>query len=435
MELLRVISEYGSLHAAERDGRMTQPTASRRLSSLERRLRTGLVLRTSTGTRLTEPGHALLNVGRRLLHEIDFAVATAHCGAECGARPVVLRFAVCPEWARGMADEPVPWLPEVVLDLVPTCADDLWQRFDRYAVDAACGWQPTAEIPARRADVQVHTLVEEPRWVALPGGHPLSRLAVLDVRQLADCTWIATRPEPLARLAPGLRPGYRVHSEGAALELVGRGHGVAFVSPLSTLPVPEGSVVLRPLLQRVTERLVLAVHPLVLPAAVTHDLGDWLRFRYAETAARRNRAYLDSRDFPVAASDLHRPLPRTACPPGGPLPAPVPSGHGNAAGFEAAHLHLLRVIEQTGSLSRAAFALLVTQPALTRRIHRLEKLCGLALVRSEPRGTSLTVAARRLLLCTEVAESRLDALVLRLRESGGTAPRRTFPRSRTNMLS
>lgn len=79
------------------------------------------------------------------------------------------------------------------------------------------------------------------------------------------------------------------------------------------------------------------------------------------------------------------------------------------------------MIGRTGSLNQAASALLVTQPALTRRIRRLEASCGLPLVHSTARGTSLSATARRLLACTGPAEHRLDALANHLRQSGPAA--------------
>ncbi|WP_328905872.1 LysR family transcriptional regulator [Streptomyces sp. NBC_00234] len=432
--LLQAVSDHGSLHAVERGGRMTQSSASRRLIKLERRLRTPLVSRSSTGTELTEAGHALLHAGRRLVGAIDFAMATSHHRTDTEERLPVVQFAVGTERAYGMGRDLADRFPEAVFDVVPGDSRDVWQRFERYAVDAACGWETTRRPGLRRSEALVRTVVDEPQWVALPRDHPLARREALDLHDLADAEWVATvggdacddQGWAFSLLSPAPRVSFTVRSQSAALELVGRGYGVALVSPLSPEPEHELSLVLRPLRQRLVRRLSLAVDPLVVPLTLAHELCTWLRYGYAQRAAKRNPVYAASASFPPLTEGPGRPIrTRTEAdisPSDADAPLPVLLSELHWAGpesdnhFEAEHLHLLRVIHRIGSLNRAAATLLVTQPALTRRIHRLEKGCGLPLVYSTARGTSLSAAARRLLDCTGPAESRLDELVGRMRQ-------------------
>ncbi|MEU8673384.1 LysR family transcriptional regulator [Streptomyces sp. NPDC048560] len=438
--LLHAVSDHGSLHAVERGGRMTQSSASRRLIKLERRLRTPLVSRSSTGTELTEAGHALLHAGRRLVGAIDFAMATSHHRADTEERLPVVQFAVGTERAYGMSRDLADRFPEAVFDVVPGDSRDVWQRFERYAVDAACGWETTRRPGLRRGEALVRTVVDEPQWVALPRDHPLARRDALDLHDLADAEWVATvggdtcddQGWAFSLLSPAPRVSFTVRSQSAALELVGRGYGVALVSPLSPGPEHELSLTLRPLRQRLVRRLTLAVDPLVVPLTLAHELCTWLRYGYAQRAAKRNPLYAASASFPPLTEGPGRPI-RTrpevdASSPGarGPLPVLLSELHWGGPDpdnrFEAEHLHLLRAIDRIGSLNRAAASLLVTQPALTRRIHRLEKGCGLPLVYSTARGTSLSAAARRLLDCTGPAESRLDELVGRMRRIAAAQP-------------
>ncbi|MGW0737768.1 LysR family transcriptional regulator [Streptomyces sp. NPDC002851] len=431
--LLQAVSDHGSLHAVERGGRMTQSSASRRLIKLERRLRTPLVSRSSTGTEPTEAGHALLHAGRRLLGAIDFAIATAHHDANVGDRLPVVQFAVGMAWAYGMGRDLADRFPEVVFDLVPGDCHDVWQRFERYAVDAAFGWE-TDRRAVQRGDTVVRTVVQEPQWVALHRDHPLARRDILDLHDLADAEWVAVvggdsgddQGRAFSRIIPSARVSFTVRSQSAALDLVGRGYGAALVSPVSTEREHETSLVLRPLRQKLVRRLCLAVDQLAVPLPLTLELCAWLRALYVQRAAQHD---------PAAASALAEPTPvRSAFV--GPLRPRTETGPsltglrpvllseldwtraGPSARFEAEHLHLLRVIDRIGSLNRAADALMVTQPALTRRIHRLEVSSGLPLVHSTARGTSLSDVARRLLVCTGPAEHRLDALVSRLRQVG-----------------
>ncbi|WP_329236499.1 LysR family transcriptional regulator [Streptomyces sp. NBC_00111] len=429
--LLQAVADHGSLHAVERDGRMTQSSASRRLVKLERRLRTPLVSRGATGTEPTEAGHALLHVGRRLLASIDFAIATTHHGADAASRLPVVEFAVGTEWAYGLDEHLAGRFPDVVFDIVPDDSHRIWQRFERYAADAALGWETARRPMARRGGVLIRTVAEEPQQIALPSGHPLAERGILDLRDLTRTEWVAVvggdsgddQGWALSRLTPVLSVSFTVRSQGAALDLVRRGYGIALVSPSSLGGSAGPGVVLRPLRQKFVRRLRLAVDPLAIPEPLAEDLCALLRRRYMLRTTAHGAVPAGTR------RDQDPDGGNRAAPAAGGCAVPPPvllselrwSSPDRCGGFEPEHLHLLRVISRTGSLNRAASALLVTQPALTRRIHRLEASCGLPLVHSTARGTSLSATARRLLACTGPAEHRLDALVNHLRESGPAA--------------
>jgi DNA-binding transcriptional LysR family regulator len=427
--LLQAVSDHGSLHAVERGGRMTQSSASRRLIKLERRLRTALVSRGSTGTELTEAGHALLHAGRRLLGAIDFAIATAHHEADVADRLPVVQFAVGTEWAYGLGRGLTNRFPEVVFDVVPGDCHDIWKRFERYAVDAAFGWETARRPAVQRGDTLVRTVVEEPQWVALHHEHPLARRDILDLHDLIDAEWVAVvggdsgddQGRAFTRIIPAARVSFTVRSQSAALDLVGRGYAAALVSPASAEREHETRLVLRPLRQKLVRRLCLAVDQLAVPLPLTLELCAWLRSCYVQRAAGRDPARASVLAPPTReAISLSHPRGEAGASVTEPRPVLLSELHWSGADpsscFEAEHLHLLRAIDRIGSLNRAADALMVTQPALTRRLHRLEVSSGLRLVHSTARGTSLSGVARRLLVCTGPAERRLDALVGRLRE-------------------
>ncbi|MEV6260741.1 LysR family transcriptional regulator [Streptomyces sp. NPDC051784] len=427
--LLQAVADHGSLHAVERDGWMTQSSASRRLVKLERRLRTPLVTRGATGAEPTEAGHALRHVGRRLLASIDFAVATSHHGADTAGRLPVVEFAVGTEWAYGLDEYLAGRFPDMVFDIVPDDSHRIWQRFERYAADAALGWETARRPMTRRGGALIMTIAEEPQQIALPSGHPLAERGILDLRDLTRSEWVAVvggdsgddQGWALSRLTPVLSVSFTVRSQGAALDLVRRGYGIALVSPSSLGGSPGPGVVLRPLRQKFVRRLRLAVDPLAIPEPLAEDLGALLRRRYVlRTTAHGAVPAGTDRDPDDARCTDPAAVGETVLPPV--LLSELRwSSPDRCGGFEPEHLHLLRVIGRTGSLNRAATALLVTQPALTRRIHRLEASCGLPLVHSTARGTSLSSTARRLLACTGPAERRLDALVSHLRERGSAA--------------
>ena len=61
------------------------------------------------------------------------------------------------------------------------------------------------------------------------------------------------------------------------------------------------------------------------------------------------------------------------------------------------HLEIVRAVHEAGSLSRAARALHMSQPALTRQLAVIEQRLGTALFRRHARGMSLTPAGERVL--------------------------------------
>ncbi len=73
MALLREAVDRGSLSAAGRALRMPVPTLSRRISDLEARIGTRLLVRTTRSLTLTDAGIAYLAAARRILHDVETA--------------------------------------------------------------------------------------------------------------------------------------------------------------------------------------------------------------------------------------------------------------------------------------------------------------------------------------------------------------------------
>lgn len=77
------------------------------------------------------------------------------------------------------------------------------------------------------------------------------------------------------------------------------------------------------------------------------------------------------------------------------------------------HLAVFHTVAETGSLSKAAERLFITQPAVSRQLKSLEDALGLMLLDREPRGVRLTEAGRVL----EDYASRIFSLSARARAS------------------
>lgn len=71
LDLLVSVAETGSLGRAAELHRISQPAASQRLARLERQLGLALLVRSSTGSRLTPDGEAFLGWARRVLEQAE----------------------------------------------------------------------------------------------------------------------------------------------------------------------------------------------------------------------------------------------------------------------------------------------------------------------------------------------------------------------------
>jgi len=83
--------------------------------------------------------------------------------------------------------------------------------------------------------------------------------------------------------------------------------------------------------------------------------------------------------------------------------------------LDVADFHLLRAVAGHGSINRAAAVLSISQPALTRRLQRLERRLGAPLFRRGSRGTALTSPAQQFLGQLMVLEGEFHAATLALR--------------------
>ncbi len=84
---------------------------------------------------------------------------------------------------------------------------------------------------------------------------------------------------------------------------------------------------------------------------------------------------------------------------------------------------VLRAIAEHGSINRAAAVLSISQPALTRRVDRLERRLGMQLLLRTSRGTSLTGPVRTFL-------EQLTALETEFHEACIAPPRLSDPMRR-----
>lgn len=401
--LLRAATATATLAEAARAVGLTARVAARRFDRLEHRLNVVLLHRDDERIEISPAGRRVLDAGSSLLAAIA-AAAQATVDADAGGRPDLPRLRVAGfgrNWDT-FADDLAVSLPGVLLDLTVAEPADAARLFDRGKADIVYAWQVGDDPLPLDRPADRRPVLDEPLWVALPASHPCAADPVVPLGRLVADRWLTGSTALAAALvrAAGATAGFvpRLHrpvdSAPAARSMIAQGLGVMLVSPLAPLPAPGARLVHRPLADRLVRRHVLLSDPEVLDDPLAHLVTHRLRRHYAATAARRNPAFRDTAGFPVPRADSVA----------GPAADPaLLAGLGASGGAVPAgrltldDVHLLHAVAATGSLNRAARVLLISQPALSRRVRRLEETLGTALLVRSRRGTVLSPLAGALL--------------------------------------
>lgn len=208
VELFLAVADAGSLSAAAKVLRVTQPTISRRLADLEGELGEPLFVRTVEGTSLTSFGERMLDPARRMsesAREVDHVAS----GAETKPRGIVRLTAppgVCFDLIAPFAAHMRTRLPEVQLEVISTVA---YLDLARREADLAVRLQRLDRPSEQRGLVTVASHEHEVAAFA-------TREYVSKLRRgygVADVDWIGW-PPALAHLPPNPQlaahiPGFR----------------------------------------------------------------------------------------------------------------------------------------------------------------------------------------------------------------------------------
>lgn len=417
--LLRAASGTDSLPEAARVAGLTAQAAGRRLDRLDHRLGVELTARDAERVTITAAGRRVLAAGATLLGAIAVA---AQATVDAGGGPELPRLRLAgfgTNW-DAFADDLAARLPGVLLELTVAEPSAAAALYDRQRVDLVYGWQVGEQAVPLSRPARGQTVLDEPLWVALPATHPSAAAEVIPLGRLVTDRWLTGTTDQAVQLvrAAGAAAGFvpriaqPVDSAPAARSMVAQGLGVTLVSPLATPPGPGARLVHRPLTDSPRRRHVLRYDPNVVDDGLARLVTHRLRRHYASTAARRNPAYRARADFPVPQPNADDPAVDPALLAG--LGAPgqlVPAGR-----LTLDDVHLLHAVSATGSLNRAARVLLVSQPALSRRVRRLEETLGTELLVRSPRGTALSPLAGALLSQISDAVAAFQATVPRPRD-------------------
>ena len=297
------VAEEGHVtRAAERLG-IQQPPLSQQIQAMERELDLLLFRRKPRGVELTDAGRTLLVDARRILGDVDGALAKAKRTARGEQGRIVVGFTsstpfhpFLPRVIRRFRER----FPQVSVTLEEGGTGDLVAALRAERLDVAFIRSPVADGDG----IAVHALLEEAMVAALPGAHALATEPTASPLPLAD---LAGEPFVLYRRAsgPGLHDqiigacqaaGFspRIEQEAprivATLNLVAAGLGVTIV-PESLSGMQLEDIVYRPL--AVPPRLVA---PIRLACRMTDHSAAARRFvslvrRSAPAPAQRTDGY------------------------------------------------------------------------------------------------------------------------------------------------
>jgi DNA-binding transcriptional LysR family regulator len=225
--------ESGSFSKAAREFGLSQPSVSRAIASLERRLGVKLLVRTTRQVSATDAGEALLARGRDALLAVDDAENAARGADHLSG---VLRVALPPEYGVRRI---VPLLPEFFARH-PLLKIDLMMsdRFENLIAEGAdlalrIGDLPDSTFVARKLESARRLFIAAPSYLARRGA-PAS-LADLGQHDLiggpadtGDETWVARRNGRIERQL--VSPRVRSRSATGVVACVIAGLGIASAS-------------------------------------------------------------------------------------------------------------------------------------------------------------------------------------------------------------
>ncbi|MBL0143247.1 MAG: LysR family transcriptional regulator [Betaproteobacteria bacterium] len=266
-----VVAEELHFGRAARRLRQTQPPLSMALQALERELGVRLLERTRRQVSLTPAGVVFLEEARGIMERTARAVESARAAhrGEVGKITVGFLAATAYTLLPVVVRDFVARFPGVRLDLRELTMSQQFEAFRHEDIDVGL-LRPLATDVA----LDFETIMEEPMVVALPAGHPLSRLKRISGAKLARESFVMF-PRTSGTIFHDLIINFcrdagfvpRISQEAtqthAVLGLVSAGLGVALV-PDSVRIIGMRGVVFR----------ALAANPPIVPTAVAWRTGN-----------------------------------------------------------------------------------------------------------------------------------------------------------------
>ncbi|MGC4889322.1 LysR family transcriptional regulator [Micromonospora sp. DT227] len=373
LHTIGVVSTTSSMTRAAELLRVSQPALSRRVNAAEQLAGTDLFDRTGSGVQVTAAGRALADAARRMAGPLRAATAPPVAGPpECAFATYVTSLGELVRWfsQRWPASR---WHGA---ELRPELAmADLAQG----ALDIFLGVHTLHHAPVA-ASVRRHVAVRDPLRLAMSTRHPLAANPVLTLAELRHEPWLTSNDPAVEQLlveacrGHGFHPriAYRTDRTRSIRDLVAGGHAVTLCVPVART---DDEVVVRPVIGLPSLDLVVAWNPERLPAALADRFCGVLIGWYLSRAwsVPAFRSWLDAHYAEVISA-----VTIGVDEAGDPDPArDVIDWNDLQAAFE---------VLRTGSAPQAASRLGCSPSTVQRRLHRLERQVGDALLERSAEG-------------------------------------------------
>jgi DNA-binding transcriptional LysR family regulator len=259
LRVLKAVAEHGSFSAAAEALSYTQPAISQQVAALERSAGATLVDRTSRGVRLTDAGRALVDHADVVLARL--AAAEAELEAIAGVRGGRVRIASFSTAGASLVPPALALFeqrhPEVELKFIEQDPEEAIQAMRAGELEVAVVFEfhdlsPT-EYDRIYAGVELHHLIDDPMYLALPHAHPLAHKPRVRLQDAAGETWIQEGDprNPCGRLqeaacrSAGFEPaiGFQSDDYNVVQGLVAAGVGVSLLPSLALANMREDIVV------------------------------------------------------------------------------------------------------------------------------------------------------------------------------------------------
>jgi DNA-binding transcriptional LysR family regulator len=259
LRVLKAVADHGSFSAAADALSYSQPAISQQIAALEKRAGTTLVDRGSRGVRLTDAGRALVDHAEVVIARL--AAAEAELEAIAGIRGGRVRLASFPTAGASVLPPAVAEFssrhPEVELSFVEREPEEAAQMLRAAELEIAIVFEyeklnPT-EFERFYEGIELHPLVDDPMYLALPRDHPLGRKSRVRLQDVAEETWIqetgshswcGSFHEAVCAKA-GFSPnvGFRSDDYNVVQGLIAAGVGISLLPGLALTNVREDIVI------------------------------------------------------------------------------------------------------------------------------------------------------------------------------------------------
>ncbi|MEU6603519.1 LysR family transcriptional regulator [Streptomyces shenzhenensis] len=248
------VADTGSLTRAAERLFLSQPALTKQIKQLETRLGVRLFTRSRAGMALTEPGRTLAARAPALLADWDRLLRETKGAADRAARVLRVGFmaSAANEATQHIVAEFARRRPGWRADMRQAAWSDPTAGLADGDTDVALLRLP---FPGQDA-LRVAVLFSEPRWIALPAGHPLGTRDLIPFRDLWDEPFVAAPPESGAWrdhwLAVGEREGHPVRIGAVTdrpddwLSAIANGYGIALAPESAARYYARPGVVYRP---------------------------------------------------------------------------------------------------------------------------------------------------------------------------------------------